>query len=122
MEWEIKIHNDEKYLEIITSGIADKDGSMKMAKTIADMMKSLRFTRVLVDHENLTEISGKILDVYQRPSLFKIIGVILGVKIAEIIKPEHLEHFKFLETVCLNRGYKFSVFHDKTKAIEWLLK
>jgi hypothetical protein len=49
------------------------------------------------------------------------IGAILKIKIAEIIRPEHVEHFKFFETVCRSRGYQLSVFQDKDEALAWLL-
>ncbi|MFH1198519.1 MAG: hypothetical protein V1720_22645 [bacterium] len=121
MEWDITIHNDYKYIEVVTKGVADKDGSMDMAKSISETMRRHRITKALIDHRNVTNISGSVLEAYERPKLFKIIGVILGIKIAEIINPDHLEHFKFLETVCLNQGYKFSVYYDRTEALEWLL-
>ena len=110
MEWEITIHKDHKYIEIITGGVLDKDGSMEMAKTIAETMRHHRITKALIDHRNVSDVSGKIIDVYERPKLFRLIGVILGIKIAEIVNPDHIKHFRFLETVCINRGYKFSVF------------
>jgi hypothetical protein len=121
MEWEVTIHHDNKYIEIVTKGIADKDSSLAMAKTIAETMRHNRFTKVLIDHRNIEKVTGEIIDIYDRPKLFKIIGVILGIKIAEIINQDHLEHFKFFETVCVNQGYKFSFFFDKTNALQWLI-
>jgi hypothetical protein len=41
---------------------------------------------------------------------------------AEIIKPEHVYHFKFFETVCVNQGYQISVFQDREKALSWLFE
>lgn len=121
MEWEITIHFEKKYIEILTRGIADNDGSQNMAKTIAETMKKNRLTKVLVDHRNIEKVSGSVIDIYERPKLFRIIGVILGIKIAEIINPDHYEHFRFLETVCVNQGYRFSIFYDRKTALEWLL-
>jgi hypothetical protein len=122
MKWKFVINNEDKYIEVITSGIADKDGSLDMAKAIAHTMRTHRITRALIDHRNIVSVVGNITDVYNRPKLFKIIGVVLGIKIAEIIKSEHVEHFKFFETVCVNRGYRISIFQEKEKAISWLLK
>ena len=121
MNWDITIDERNKYVEIVTKGIADKDGSIEMAKTIAETMRHNRLTRALIDHRNITSVSGDEIDVYERPSLFRLIGTILGIKIAAIIKPEHKEHFGFLETVCLNRGYRYMVFFDKIDALKWLL-
>ena len=121
MECEITIHSDNKYIEIVTTGVLDKDSSMDMAKTIAATMRHNRVTKALIDHRNVTIIHGSVIDVYERPKIFRIMGILLGIKIAEIINPDHLEHFKFLETVCINQGYKFSIFYDKTDALQWLL-
>jgi len=122
MEWEIDINDEHKYIEVITSGIADKDGSLNMAKAISHTMKTNRITKALIDHRNVASVTGSVTDIYNRPKLLRIIGAILRIKIAEIIKPEHLEHFKFFETVCINRGYQISIFQDKEKALSWLLK
>lgn len=121
MEWEITIHNEHNYIEVITKGVADSNGSMEMAKSIAETMRSNKITKAIIDHRNITDVSGTVAQIYKRTKFFKLIGVLLGIKIAEIIKPEHLEHFKFFETVCINRGYKFSVFYERKKAMVWLL-
>jgi hypothetical protein len=121
MEWEIIVHKDKKFVEIITKGFADKESSLEMAKNISETMRNLRFTRALVDHRNISSVSGAVIEVYERPKLFRIIGVLLGIKIAEIINPDHLKHFQFLETVCRNQGFKFSIFYERPDAIKWLL-
>jgi hypothetical protein len=121
MEWEITLRLDQNYIEVVTRGVADKDGSLTMAKTIAETMRKNQVTRALIDHRNIEKVSGSVADIYERPKIFRFIGMILGIKIAEIINPEHEKHFKFLETVCVNRGYKFSIFYERTPALEWLL-
>ena len=121
MEWKIVLRNKERYVEVITSGIADKDGSLNMARAITQIMRERRMTRVLIDHRNIDSVIGNTIDIYDRPKIFRLIGAILKIKIAEIIKPENLEHFKFFETVCINRGYQLAVFQDGDKALAWLL-
>ncbi len=121
MQWDVIIHDDLQYAEIITSGIADKEGSLSMAQHIAETMKRQRITKVLVDHSKIESVSGTITDIYDRPKVFRIIGVLLRIKIAEIVRSEHEPHFRFLETVCINRGYKFSIFQDRKTALKWLL-
>jgi hypothetical protein len=121
MDWNIIIHDDEAYVEVITSGIADKDGSLNMAKTLSHTMRTRRITKALIDHRNIGEVVSKPFDIYNRPKIFKLIGVILKIKIAEIIRPEHTEHFKSFESVCLSRGYHIATFQDKDKAVKWLL-
>ena len=122
MEWETRIHNEEKYLEVITTGAADKEGSLNMAKIIKETMQRHRITKALIDHRGVESVSGEIIEIYDRPKLFIIMGVILGVRIAEIIKPEHVKHFRFFETVCINQGFKVSIFQERSSALEWLLK
>ena len=122
MEWEIRIHNEDNYIEVITKGVAGKAGSLNMAKTITETMRQHRITRVLIDHRNIESISGEIIEIYNRPKLLKMIGIILGVKIAEIIKPDHIKHFSFFETVCINQGFRISIFQENLPALEWLLK
>ena len=122
MEYEIRIYNEEKYVEIVTRGVADKDGSLSMAKTIKETMQQHRMTKALIDHRNIESVSGEIMEIYNRPKLFRIMGVVLNIKIAEIIKPDHVKHFRFFETVCINQGIRLSIFQEKTPALEWLLK
>jgi hypothetical protein len=47
---------------------------------------------------------------------------VFGLALAEVIKPEHKDFFEFLETVFVNRGFKFAVFENRNSALEWLLK
>ncbi|MBN1311975.1 MAG: hypothetical protein JXB30_11210 [Anaerolineae bacterium] len=121
MEWHIAVNEEYQYVEIATSGVADKRGSLDMAKAIATVLREHKINRALIDHRNIDSVSGGTLEVYHRPEQFPEIGVIRGIKIAEIVKPEHQEFFKFLEVVCVNRGYEFSVFHDQEAALAWLL-
>jgi hypothetical protein len=122
METEIIIHSDQKYIEFITIGVIDKDISLEMAKTISGCMRHNKITKALIDHRSATIIAGTTVDIYERPKIFRLIGMILGIRIAELINPAHLDHFQFLETVCINQGFKFSVFYDKSKALQWLLE
>ncbi|MFA7421389.1 MAG: hypothetical protein WCZ90_17030 [Melioribacteraceae bacterium] len=122
MEWDIAVHRDEKYIEVVTRGTANRENSLKMAKVVADSMKRNRITKALIDHRGIQSVSGEIVDIYERPKILKLIGLILRIRIAELIKHEHKEHFEFLETVFVNRGYSFFVFYKKDKAIEWLLE
>ncbi len=122
MEWNIIIHHEEKYVEIVTSGVVDGDSTIDMAKAIAQTMRSNRVTKALIDHRNVVNVIGGTSGTYNRPKIFRLIGITLGIKIAEIIRPEHEGHFKFFESVCQNQGYRLSVFQEKDKALAWLLE
>lgn len=121
MEWNLVIHDKDRYLEVVTSGIVDSDGTVDMAQAIAKTMKSNRLTKALIDHRNVVNVLGSTLATYNRPKILRFIGLTLGIKLAELIRPEHENHFKFFETVCFNQGYKLSVFYDKENALTWLL-
>ncbi len=122
MEWTITFNNDQGYARIVTNGIADKDGSLAMVKEINKMLENTTIKRILVDHRNITKVTGEVVDVYNRPKELERIGVPKTVKVAEIVMPEHHEFFYFLETVYINRGFNFSIFEDEKSALEWLLK
>lgn len=85
MEWKIAVNDEDQYVEVITGGIADNDGSLDMVKAIAHTMGTHRITRALIDHRDLVSVTGDVADVYNRPKLFKIIGIIMRIKIAELI-------------------------------------
>jgi hypothetical protein len=122
MEWDLVIHGKDKYLEVVTSGIVDSDCTIDMAQAIAQTMKSHRLTKALIDHRNVVNVIGSASATYNRPKIFRFIGLTLGIKIAELIRPEHEYHFKFFEKICFNQGYRLSVFQDKDQALTWLLK
>jgi hypothetical protein len=122
MKWEFVLHENEKYLEVITEEVADKKSSLGMAKEISIKMRQNRVLKVLIDHSHLEGVTGEIIDIYNRPKLFSIIGMMLNIKIAEIIRPEHVNHFRFLETVFINNGFTIVIYQDRKPALEWLLK
>jgi hypothetical protein len=122
MEWTITLHEDGQYAEVVTKGIADKDGSLAMVKAIATALRATTTRRVLIDHTHISEVSGEIVDIYYRPDELYKIGVDRSIMVAEVVKSEHREFFDFLETVCVNKGYSFSVFDDKEAAVKWLLE
>lgn len=121
MEWNLVIHDKDRYVEVVTSGIVESDGTIAMAQAIAKTMKSHQLTKALIDHRNVVNVIGSSFATHNRPKIFRLIGLTLGIKLAELIRPEHEQHFKFFETVCFNQGYKLSVFYDKDKALTWLL-
>jgi hypothetical protein len=120
MEWNINIFEENNFAEIVTSGIADKEGSLEMAKDIRRKLIRKNINKVLMDHRNVSEVSGLIVDVYERPIIIRILEVIRPIKIALLIKKEHEEFFEFLAIVFSNRGFKAKLFLEKANAIEWL--
>jgi hypothetical protein len=121
MNWEIFYHHREGYIEVVTSGPADKESSLSMAKELNHAMRSNRLTKALIDHRKISSVAGSIIDIYQRPKILRILGVLLHIKIAEIIRPDHREHFHLLGDAGTIQGYQFSIFEDRDAALRWLL-
>ena len=122
MEWTNSFLPDEQVVVIKTSGIADGPGSLEMAKSIATTMQQYKTSRCLIDHSALVAVAGNSSDIYYRPPAISKTGIPSGVKIAELVKPEHKEHFGFLEFVCRENGFDFRVFEEREPAIKWLTK
>ncbi|HNY51504.1 MAG TPA: hypothetical protein PLV50_09085 [Smithella sp.] len=120
MEWNIVVNEEHQCAEVTTRGIADKDRSLNMAKSIINEVKTRQIRKILIDHRNLEDVIASTLEIYDRALLLKDSGAATAVKIALIVKPEHFEQFKFFETVCVNRGFLISIFQDKEKAMTWL--
>jgi hypothetical protein len=122
MEWTISFLPDQQVVVIQTQGIADEASSLEMAKNISKAMQEYKVTRCLIDHSAISSVTGDVIKVYNRPRLLRGIGVPRHIKIAEIVLPAHRIHFGFLETVCRNNGFGFSIFNDRESAMEWLIK
>lgn len=122
MKWIIDVNGEGNYIDVTTSGIADSEGSQIMAHAIARAMKNNRMTRVLVDHRGVLEVAGDTSEIFTRPQIFPAIGMVPEVKVAEVVRSEHLEHFKFFEAMSVNRGYQIRVFTEKVGALAWLFE
>lgn len=122
MNWTITIHHEKGYLEVVTSGCANQQKSLSMAKDISQKSEQTQTHKILIDHLGITSVCGNVIDVYNRPKQFDHMEGIRKTRIAEVVKKEHLDFFTFFETVCVNRGYDFHVFSDKEAALEWLFE
>jgi|WetSurMetagenome_2_1015567.scaffolds.fasta_scaffold191995_1 hypothetical protein len=122
MEWTASFLSDQQIVVIQTHGVADEKSSLQMAKSIQTTMMQYKTKRCLIDHTAIDSFSGSSVDIYYRPQGLSGTGVPSDVKIAEVVRPAHREHFRFLETVCRNRGLDFRIFDDRESAIQWLTK
>ncbi len=121
MDWAITLDEEKRYAEVVTAGVADRQGTLEMAKEIAAFAREKKIKKILIDHRSIGAVSGGIVEVYQRPKELKEKGAILGIKVAEVVNAEHKPFFRFLETVCVTRGLLFLSFEDKDAALKWLL-
>jgi hypothetical protein len=120
MEWKITLHDKPQYVEVHTSGIADKDGSLAMTKELIGVMRKNRVTRALIDQSRIEKFVGEPYDVHRRPQMMKILGALLNIRVAEIIQPEFREQFEYLEVVFQSQGFKFQIFQERDEAVQWL--
>jgi hypothetical protein len=94
MEWTITLDEVNHYAEIVTGGLADRNGSLEMAKDISRVLAPAQIKKILIDHRNIKAVSGGAVEIYQRPKEFKEIGVVTGIKVAEVVKAEHKAFFR----------------------------
>ncbi|MBP7693262.1 MAG: hypothetical protein KA764_15165 [Anaerolineales bacterium] len=121
MEWTVSFQAEPRILIVQTAGIADAASTLAMVKDLVHGLQEHHVPRCLIDHRALSGVSGGTFELYDRPAQVREMGDARRVKIAEVIRPEHAPHFKFLETVFRNRGLNFMVFHDYAAALGWLL-
>jgi hypothetical protein len=121
MEVKISYLPDQKIVVVKTSGEADAKSSSEMIRSIMLSMKEHRSIRCLLDHSEISFVSGKTMEVFNRPEEMIKTGLPLNVKLAAVIPEIYEDHFKFLETVCVNRGISYKVFKHIESAINWLI-
>jgi hypothetical protein len=122
MKWTLSVNEENQYVEIITRGDVDKDGSLNMVKDIMTASSQKKIKKILIDHSNIDSVSGEPLEVYNRPKEFEKMGIIPGIKVAIVVKPEHEVFFCLFERLCRNRGFQFTIFLDHKSALDWLLE
>jgi hypothetical protein len=120
MEVNITYVPEDQMVIVKTFGDADAQSSGEMIKSIFMTMQKHKCFRCLLDHTEIHFVSGKTLEVFNRPEQMKNTGMPLNVKLAAVIPPLYKDHFCFLETVCLNRGISYRVFENRNSAINWL--
>ncbi len=120
MDVNISYLPEDRIVVVKTHGDADAKSSSEMVKSIMMSMREHQSFRCLLDHSEIHFVSGKTIEVFNRPEEIKNIGMPLKVRLAAVIPECYKEHFSFLETVCNNRGISYRVFANYTSAINWL--
>lgn len=120
MDVKISYLPEDRIVVVKTHGDADAQSSNEMVKSIMMSMREHQSIRCLLDHTEIHFVSGKTIEVFNRPEEIKNTGMPLNVRLAAVIPEVYKEHFSFLETVCNNRGISYRVFANNTSAINWL--
>lgn len=121
MDINISYLPDQKIVVVKTFGEADANSSNEMIKSIMMTMKEHRSIRCLLDHSEISFVTGKTIEVFNRPEVMIKTGMPLNVKLAAVIPEIYEDHFRFLETVCVNRGISYKVFKQIESAMNWLI-
>lgn len=120
MEFNISYNEEDQIVVVKTHGDADAKSSSEMVQNIMMAMKEHRSLRCLLDHTEIHFVTGKTIEVFNRPDVIKNTGMPLNVRLAAVIPESYREHFDFLETVCNNRGISYRVFANGKSATNWL--
>jgi hypothetical protein len=120
MEWSISFLPDAHIIVVQTEGIVNESDTLNMAKDVKKAMVQYKASGCLIDHSSIKSVTGSIVKTYYRPEELSGMGVPRNIRIAVVAPQEHKGHFNFLETVCRNRGFDFSLFENRETAIEWL--
>jgi len=122
MELNMHFDADTGITFVKTSGKADAASSGAMIAPIMQFMKKHSSLLCLIDHTDLTIVTGKTLEIYKRPLEIHKSGMPFEVRIAAVIQKAHEQHFSFLETVSVNSGLNYKLFYDLETARAWLLE
>jgi len=76
-------------------------------------------TRVFIDSTAQDQSTSTFGD-YRTVQMFMEISQGRRFRIVELVSPERVDNFKFLENVARNRGISFRVFDDQSEALTWL--
>lgn len=120
MEWTLSYQPEHHLILVQTHGTADEAGSLAMSVAIKSLAEQHQVHDCLIDHRQLDGVAGNVFDVYDHPQKLQERGIRAQFRIAEVARPEHLEFFRFMETVFRNRGIDFMVFTDEAAARRWL--
>jgi hypothetical protein len=77
-------------------------------------------TRLLIDHRDAI-IKFTTMEIFNLPQSYRQSELSQRFRVALVFKQIGSDE-QFYETVCVNRGYRFSVFMDYDKAMNWLMK
>lgn len=123
MPYTIHFLEDKRIVIIENIGKISSEEFEKQSVEALELGRNKNTSLFLADS---TQIAGRItpLELLDFPDMYERIGAPKTTKLAVII-PENLivqENIKFLETVCLNRGWQVKIFETKDLAIDWLIK
>jgi hypothetical protein len=123
MPYTIQFLEDKRIVIIENIGKISSEEFEKQSVEALELGRNNNTSLFLADS---TQIAGRTtpLELLDFPDMYERIGAPKTTKLA-IVLPENSigqENIKFLETVCLNRGWQVKIFETKDLAIDWLIK
>ena len=118
MEYSIEYHPRESYIGLNLQGEPSLTEFERVSAEVGALMSKHHVIHLLVDARQLITV-GSTLDLFQFHSSHND-KFPPGVRIAGLVKPEHLQDGMFAENVAQNRGVMIKVFTDDVSAIAWL--
>lgn len=121
MPYAIKLNNDR--VEVVHAGRLGISELTEARQQAADALARNSMTRMLVDLRDADMSSVSVTDAFKfNATHHTVLGQVAGLRIASLVRPEHLQISRFSETVALNRGMEYRVFATVDGAVEWLTK
>lgn len=108
-------------MHVVTSGTVTIPDLNRMSKDAAAAIEEHGTQLFLVDYRGVDSIELSTVDIYEQPQQMQRAGVPAGSRLAQVFREEHVETFRFFETVCWNRGYVVKLFSEPEPAQQWLL-
>jgi hypothetical protein len=118
--WTIQYLAEKHVLLIKTWGIHSPKESDGLVKEVNAMKLDPDQTKILIDHRDAI-IKFKTMEIFNLPQSYRQSELSQRFRVALVFKQISSDE-QFYETVCVNRGYKISVFTDYDKAMNWLMK
>jgi hypothetical protein len=120
MKWKLLFNAGENILSVKTFGIFDLATKTELMKECVVAIEKQNCRRCLIDNSEIESTSIGTFEIHSIPTLFPDLGVPRDLLIAEVVSEKYAEDFRFLETVCRNKGYSVSAFSDVESALQWL--
>ena len=118
--WKIQFLPGKHILLITTCGIHSPKESYMLVKEVNAMKLDPDQTGILIDHRDAI-IKFAPSEIYNLPQSYQQYEISHRFRVALVFKQIGSDEH-FYETVCANRGYRFSVFTDYDKAMNWLMR
>ncbi len=118
MTREFRYLEDRDILLLRTLGTYELGAEVKTLEIMATELRKHSCNRCIIDHRN-TNVIAKTMESYERSAVYEDLWDDRTIRTAIVFR-ELNEDYRFLETVCRNRGWDIRIFDDYDTGIDWL--